>query len=194
VLLSGGIGSGKSTVGELLRARGALVVDADAIGHQVLEPGGEAFTAVAEAWPSVVVEGIIDRSRLAEIVFSDPTELDRLESMTHSAIRRRISEVIAGSTQEVVVVEVPLLTDFMGPGWVRVVVDADVDVRLERLRRRGVDRDDALRRMNVQPDRQVWRTSADFVVDNAADYAALGAQVDALWAWLSDRYLGRTAL
>jgi dephospho-CoA kinase len=114
--------------------------------------------------------------------------------MTHSAIRRRISEVIAGSTQEVVVVEVPLLTDFMGPGWVRVVVDADVDVRLERLRRRGVDRDDALRRMNVQPDRQVWRTSADFVVDNAADYAALGAQVDALWAWLSDRYLGRTAL
>ena len=68
-MLTGGIGAGKSSVGELLRARGALVIDADKVGHQVLEPGGEAFDRVAETWPSVVVNGVIDRRRLADIVF-----------------------------------------------------------------------------------------------------------------------------
>ena len=95
VLLTGGIGAGKSSVGELLRARGALVIDADEIGHQVLEPGGEAFDRVAETWPSVVVDGVIDRRKLADIVFGDPVELRRLEEFTHGAIREKISRTIS---------------------------------------------------------------------------------------------------
>ena len=184
VLLTGGIGAGKSSVGELLRARGALVIDADEIGHQVLEPGGEAFNRVAERWPSVVVNGVIDRRRLADIVFRNPAELERLESFSHAAIRSRIADHIEASQQHIVVVEVPLPTDFMGEGWVRVVVDADRYGRIERLRRRGVHEEDMTRRMNAQPSRRQWLASADMVVDNSGSQEQLMAEVEKLWTEL----------
>ncbi|MGZ8783982.1 MAG: dephospho-CoA kinase [Acidimicrobiia bacterium] len=185
VLLTGGIGAGKSSVGELLLARGALVIDADQVGHQVLESGGEAFERVAETWPSVVVDGMIDRRRLADIVFGDPAELEKLEGFTHAAIRRRIARMIERASEQVIVVEVPLLTDFMGPGWIRVVVDADPDTRTERLRRRGMDGSDASRRMAAQAERADWVAAADVVIDNSLDPDALGAQVDAFWERLA---------
>ena len=185
VLLTGGIGAGKSSVGELLRARGALVIDADSIGHQVLEPGGPAYYRVAETWPSVVVDGAIDRRRLADIVFRDPAELRRLEGFTHVAIRRRITEMIERSTERVVVVEVPLLTDFMGDGWLRVVVDADLDLRKQRLDRRGTEPDDTARRMGNQPTRAEWVAAADVVIDNSGDAEMLRGQVEALWGRLT---------
>jgi dephospho-CoA kinase len=185
VLLTGGIGAGKSTVGELLRARGALVIDADEIGHSVLEPGGEAFNRVAETWPSVVVDGLIDRQLLADIVFHDPHELQRLESFTHEAIRKRIRRMIEASQERVVVVEVPLLTDFMGKGWIRVVVDADPAIRMERLAERGVDEGDAVRRMAAQPDRLSWRAAADILIDNSGGPAELEGRVAVLWRRLT---------
>jgi dephospho-CoA kinase len=183
-LLTGGIGAGKSSVGELLRARGALVINADKVGHRVLEPGGEAFERVSETWPSVVVDGVIDRRRLADIVFRDPAQLQMLEAFTHAAIRQRITDIIKRSSEWVVVVEVPLLTDFMGSGWIRVVVDADPDIRKERLRRRGMKASDAVRRMAAQPVRAEWVAAADVVIDNALDPDALAAQVDTLWEGL----------
>jgi dephospho-CoA kinase len=185
VLLTGGIGAGKSSVGELLRARGALVIDADQIGHQVLEPGGEAFDRVSNTWPSVVVDGVIDRRRLADIVFRDPSELERLESFTHAAIRERIASMIQQAAEQVVVVEVPLLTDFMGEGWLRVVVDTDPEARLQRLRRRGMEEDDASRRIAAQPARTEWVASADVMIDNSVDPEALEIQVGALWGLLT---------
>ena len=185
VLLTGGIGAGKSSVGELLRARGALVIDADAIGHQVLEPGGAAHAQVAETWPSAVVDGVIDRTRLADIVFGDHAELARLEGFTHVAIRRQIAAMIEASTEKVVVVEVPLLADFMGAGWFRVVVDADPDVRMSRLRQRGMHRSDVTRRMSAQPARAAWLASTNAVLENSGDPEALAAQVDALWGKLT---------
>lgn len=186
VLLTGGIGAGKSAVGELLRARGARVIDADEVGHRVLEPGGEAFGSVAEAWPSVVVDGVIDRQRLADIVFADPTELERLQGFTHSAIRQRIASAIERSSEPVVVVEVPLLTDFMGKGWLRVVVDADSATRTERLRARGMDEDDVMRRINAQPSRTQWLGSGDVVLYNSGSQERLLAQVDELWNQLQE--------
>lgn len=185
VLLTGGIGAGKSSVGELLRARGALVIDADEVGHRVLAPGGEAFNRVSETWPSVVVDGVIDRRLLADIVFHDPQELQRLEGFTHVAIRQRISGLIEASSEQVVVVEVPLLTDFMGEGWIRVVVDADSKERVERLHRRGMTGDDTNRRLAAQPNRTQWAASADVVIDNTGDLEALAEQVDVLWAGLT---------
>ncbi len=181
VLLTGGIGAGKSSVGELLRARGALVIDADEIGHQVLEPGGEAFDRVAERWPSVVVDGVIDRSRLADIVFQDRAELERLEDFTHTAIRQSIAGLIAQSTEPVVVVEVPLPTDFMGEGWLRVVVDTDPDVRVDRLLQRGMEAGDVQRRLQAQPTRSEWLATADAIIENSSDARTLEEQVDRWW-------------
>jgi dephospho-CoA kinase len=180
-LLTGGIGAGKSSVGALLRARGALVIDADEVGHQVLEPSGEAYNRVAETWPSVVVDGVIDRRRLADIVFRDRMDLERLEGFTHSAIRQRIAAMIGESSEQVVVVELPLLANFMGKGWRRVVVDAEPDVRTERLIRRDMDENDARQRMDAQPSPGQWLASADLVLDNSGSYEHLVVQVDELW-------------
>ena len=187
VLLTGGIGAGKSTVGEILRARGALVIDADEIGHGVLEFGGEAFNQVAETWPSVVVDGTIDRRLLADIVFHDPQALQRLEGFTHTAIRQRIGNLIEGSHEQVVVVELPLLTDFMGEGWIRVVVDADPTIRMGRLAGRGVDENDVVRRMAAQPDRPSWNAAADVLIDNSGGPAELERRVASLWDHLTTR-------
>jgi dephospho-CoA kinase len=181
ILLTGGIGAGKSVVGELLRARGALVIDADEIGHRVLDPGGACFEAVAATWPSVVVDGVINRGRLADIVFRDPAELERLERFTHVAIRQSIADLIGRSAARVVVVEVPLLTEFMGAGWLRVVVDTDIELRTSRLLGRGMDADDATRRIAAQPSRVEWQAAADVLIDNSGDFDALVQQVDALW-------------
>ena len=97
VIVSGGIGSGKTTVLRLLERLGAVVVEADRIGHEVLEPGGASYDAVATRWPSVVVEGRIERSLLAAIVFSDLEQLALLESLTHPAIRDEIAIRVAAA-------------------------------------------------------------------------------------------------
>src|SRR5665811_1272041 len=121
VLLAGGIGSGKSEVGRLLALLGACVIDADEVGHHVLEPGGESYVSVAAAFPGALMDGAIDRRVLAAEVFADPIRLRLLESLTHPAIRERIHRLVEACDSHVVVVEIPLISDFLGGGWVRVV-------------------------------------------------------------------------
>ena len=185
VLLSGGIGSGKSTAGELLAGLGAMVIDADTVGHVVLEE--EAYGSVARRWPMAVHEGRIDRGRLAEVVFADRRQLAALEELTHPAIRRRIEELIEGADVPAVVVQVPVRGDFLGPGWLRVVVDAPDDVREARLERRGMPAEDIRRRMAAQLPRRQWRQDADYVLDNSGDREHLKRDVDRLWGWLLAR-------
>ena len=187
MLLSGGIGSGKSSVGQLLEARGALLIQADIMGHLVLEPGAEAFDSVAARWPSVVRHGRIDRRELGRTVFAEPDQLAELESYTHPAIRDRIYERLQDAVEATVVVEVPLQGDFLGPGWLQVVVDAPVEVRRDRLIKRGMLPDDVERRMAAQPSPGAWRDAADYVVDNSGRLGVLDTQVALLWDWLSDR-------
>lgn len=167
-------------MGRLLAQRGALVVDADRVGHAVLEPYGEAYAAVRRRWPHVMIEGRVDRAALARVVFTDRAELARLEEVTHPAIRRRIRDMVAGTPHPLVVVEVPLRGDFMGEGWVRVVVDAPDEVRVARLRARGMEEADIMRRMKAQPSRSEWLAWADLVVDNAGDEGQLEREVDRL--------------
>jgi dephospho-CoA kinase len=181
ILLSGGIGSGKSTVGRLLASGGVQVIDADLVGHEVLGPGGGAAEAVGTRWPDVVVKGQVDRSRLAAIVFHDAGELDMLESLTHPVIRARIEQMIGEAD---VAVEVPLLTDFMGEGWTRVVVDASLETRIQRLLFRGMSLEDIERRMGSQPSPDDWLAWADHVLTNDSTEAALAVQVDDLLARL----------
>jgi len=185
ILLAGGIGSGKSEVGRLLALRGACVIDADRVGHEVLKAGGEAFEGVASAFPEVVVAETIDRHLLAAAVFADPMRLRLLESLTHPAIRARIRRRVESCSHSITVVELPLISDFLGPGWLKVVVDAPEEVKLERLVGRGMDLEDVHLRVGAQPTRTEWRRAADFIVDNSGDREALEAEVDRLWDWLS---------
>lgn len=184
VLLSGGIGSGKSAVSRALESRGIVVLDADRAGHEVLEPGGEAFDSVVSRWPEVLVDGRIDRRALGRVVFGNPDTLAELETYTHPAIRARLDRSVASLDSREVVVEMPLPKDFMGPGWLRVVVDSPDAVRIQRLRDRGMDSDEIESRMASQPTRQEWRDIADYVVDNSGDRADLDAEVSALLEWM----------
>lgn len=179
LILSGGIGSGKSAVAALFSARGIPVIHADMIGHAVLEPEGEAFPTVSAWWPEVVVDGTIDRSRLAAIVFRDPQALKELESMTHPAIVARIlNQVEAASDAELVVVELPVLLPLLDEGWTRVVVDAPLDTRRERLAGRGMESADIEARLAAQPSRDEWKKAADFVIDNTGSLEDLEAEVE----------------
>jgi dephospho-CoA kinase len=139
------------------------VIDADRVGHRVLEPAEKAFALVAERWPEVLHDGVIDRGRLADIVFSDPAQLRELESLTHPAIFGTIRDDLEGF-DGVAVVEVPILGDHLD--WPRIVVDAPDDLRLERVIARGMGREDAQRRMTSQPSREQWLAAADLVIPN----------------------------
>lgn len=187
MVLSGGIGAGKTMAAELMAARGIPVIHADSIGHKVLEPEGEAFAAVAAEWPEVVIGGRIDRARLAAIVFEDPGALTRLESMTHPPILARIINLVAAEGDaELVVVELPLLLPLLGDGWTRVVVDAPPGVRRQRLRDRGMVDADIEARMASQPSPEQWRAAADHVIDNSGTMADLESEIEMLLAKLTN--------
>jgi dephospho-CoA kinase len=187
VVLCGGIGSGKSTAGKLLGAAGAEVIDADEVGHRVLEPAGVAFGAVAARWPQVVVDGVIDRSALGRIVFADPGQLGELEAITHPAIRSAILSRLTEAAAAVTVVEIPLLRHFLGEGWQRAVVDCPDDVRRKRLLARGMTTADISQRMASQPSREDWLEAADFVIDNSGSVEELEKEVERFLAALMQR-------
>ncbi|MDH5372893.1 MAG: dephospho-CoA kinase [Acidimicrobiia bacterium] len=178
IALLGGIGSGKSTVGRLLADLGAYVVDADSLGHAAL--AGAAKDEVAREWPEVLVDDVIDRARLATIVFGDLEQLRRLESITHPHIRSRIAELVGESDVAVVVVELPVISGMLEGRWLQVVVDVPDHLRLGRLIRRGMSKFDAQARMNSQPSRAEWLAAADFVIDNSGGESQLIPQMHAL--------------
>ncbi len=178
-MVSGGIGVGKSAVGDALARRGVTVIDADHVGHEVLAPGSPAADEVGRRWPEVVDAGVVDRRALGRVVFADAEALEALESITHGAIRDEIGRRIEG-VAGLVAVEIPLLRDLMGDGWLRVVVDAPEEVRIERLRRRGLDNDEIEARMASQPSRAEWLAAADLVIDNSGELADLEPQIDRL--------------
>jgi dephospho-CoA kinase len=180
-LLTGGIGSGKSTAAGVFTALGARVVSADEAGHRVLEPGGAAERRVAERWPGAVRSGRIDREILGGIVFSDPAQRRELEAITHPAIRELVSAEVAAATGPLVLLEVPLPVDPLGSGWPRIVVDAPDRVRTGRLVARGMDPDEIARRMAAQPSREEWLAIADHVLDNGGDLVQLERECRRVW-------------
>jgi len=181
-LLTGGIGSGKTTVREMLEARGAETIDADTIGHAVLEPGGAAHDAVATRWPEVVDDGIIDRKKLAQIVFNDRGELRDLEAISHPAITETLRQRIRDSDSDLIVVELSVPRDFLGVGSSRTIVaDLDVNIRKDRLIQRGMDPDEIDRRLAAQPDRDGWVDRGGWVVCTEGSLSDVEQRVDRLW-------------
>jgi dephospho-CoA kinase len=202
--LTGGIGSGKSTVSSLLAARGAVIVDADAITRDLQRPGMPVLEAIVERFGTEVLapDGSLDRPALATVVFGDPDALADLNRLVHPAVGVAIAEAIAASagTDDVVVLDVPLLVESPKPrddlaGVL--VVDCPVDVAVERVvRDRGMAEADARARIARQATREQRLARADHVIDNSGPPDALPALVDEAWAWigtLPDRGAGEAA-
>lgn len=189
--LTGGIGSGKSTVAALLAERGAIVLDADALAREVVEPGRPAFHAVVERFGSEVLteEGTLDRAALAGVVFRDERARKDLEAITHPAIGAAFTERVRSFPDHaIVVMDVPLLVEADRRSYdVTVVVEAPRETRLDRLEQRGLSRADAEARMANQASDEQRRAVADLLIDNGGDQAALRREVDRVWAALEER-------
>jgi dephospho-CoA kinase len=193
--LTGGIGAGKSTVAELLAARGAVVVDADQVARAVVEPGEPALTKLVERFGDSILDGDgrLDRTALAKIAFADDESRRALEAITHPAINEEFTRRVAEAPNDaIVVLDVPLLAESeqarKRPYETVIVVEAPREVRLARLEARGVDRADAEARMNAQAGDEERRELATYVVDNGDDRAALERQIDEIWADLDRRH------
>jgi dephospho-CoA kinase len=188
--LTGGIGSGKSTVSARLADLGARVIDADAITREVQQPGTEVFATIVERFGDGVVaaDGTLDRPALAAIVFADPDELKALNDIVHPAVGVEIAERMAeaAGTDDVVVLDVPLLVESGRNDMAAlVVVDLDPEVAVRRLvEHRGFTEEDARARISRQASREDRLAKADRVLDNSGSVEDLLAQVDAAWPWI----------
>ncbi len=184
--LTGGIGSGKSAVGRLFEERGIVVVDTDAIAHELTTPGGTAIPAIrAEFGDSVITaEGALDRAAMRGIVFADPAARKRLEAILHPMIRAESDRRVAAADSPYVILMVPLLVE---SGIYRerckriAVVDCAVDTQIARvMARNGLSRTEVERIIAAQASREQRRTAADDLIDNDGDIAALAPQIDQL--------------
>lgn len=185
--LTGGIGSGKSTVAGWLADSGARVLDADRLARAVVEPGTPGLEQVVARFGTDVLapDGALDRAALGRVVFADPAARQDLEGITHPLIARETADWLAGLPDGAVAVhDVPLLVELgYAPRYhLVVVVGADEQVRRERLvHGRGMDEREATSRIRAQADDAARRAVADAWLDNAGDQSALREQVDRLW-------------
>jgi dephospho-CoA kinase len=197
--LTGGIGSGKSTVSAMLADHGAVVIDADAITRELQEPGTEVFTAMVDRFGQHIVaaDGSLDRQAVADMVFNDPDALADLNAIVHPAVGLEIANrlaaaadapVPAGATAPIVVLDVPLLVETGRTDMAAViVVDTHPDVQMHRLvNQRGLDAADAAARMARQATRQQRLDRADHVIDNTSDLDHLRAETDRVWTQLCE--------
>jgi dephospho-CoA kinase len=191
--LTGGIGSGKTTVTDELERLGAVIVDSDVLAREVVAAGTEGLAAVVAAFGPEVLgpDGEMDRAKVAEIVFHDPDARATLNAIVHPRVRERAAELIRAAGPEAIVVQaVPLLVEvgLANAFDVVVVVDVDPEVALDRLvHGRGMDPADARARIAAQADRATRLAAADVVLDNSGDRDAIRARVQELWADLTKR-------
>ena len=191
--LTGGIASGKSLVSARLAALGAVIVDADVLAREVVEPGTPALAAIAKHFgPSVIRDdSSLDRPALGAIVFADLQERETLNAITHPAVWKRAKELFAAAAPDAIVVyDVPLLVEGSKDRQLDfdliVVVNASTDTRLHRLMElRGMTREEAMHRLNSQASDAERLAVADLVIENGGSVEETIEQVDALWATAS---------
>ncbi|MFE2379343.1 dephospho-CoA kinase [Streptomyces sp. NPDC059398] len=191
--LTGGIGAGKSEVSRLLVSYGAVLIDADRIAREVVEPGTPGLAAVVEAFGTSVLasDGTLDRPALGTIVFADPERLATLNSIVHPLVGARSAELEGlAQADSVVIHDVPLLTENgLAPLYdLVVVVDASPQTQLDRLvGLRGMQESEARARMAAQATREQRREIADLVIDNDGPLDGLEPQVRSVWEQLTAR-------
>ncbi|MFH8343226.1 dephospho-CoA kinase [Streptomyces sp. NPDC018045] len=191
--LTGGIGAGKSEVSRLLASYGAVIVDADKIAREVVEPGTPGLVAVTAEFGEDVLtaDGTLDRPKLGAIVFNDPKKLQALNAIVHPLVGARSAELEAAAGPDAVVVhDVPLLTENgLAPLYdLVIVVDATPSTQLDRLvRLRGMAESEAKARMEAQAAREKRLAIADLVIDNDGPLDALEPQVRKVWQHLRER-------
>jgi dephospho-CoA kinase len=198
VVLTGGIGTGKSSVSSRLAERGAVIVDADEVVKHLQQPGQAVYQAMVERWGPDVVgpDGELNRQAIAELVFGESeqhkAELKALNEMVHPAVRAEMTRQAdeQADTDRVVVLDLPLIVE--GDAEKRgakatIVVDCPPELAVDRLvAHRGFDAEDARARMAAQMSREDRLALADFVIDNGGDVAQLEAEVERCWTWLAD--------
>lgn len=188
--LSGGIGSGKSTVAKMFGELGAVIIDADAIAREVLEPGQFGYESVLQAFGDSVLDnsGNIDRKKLAEIVFQDQSQLAALESIVHPAVIARVAQIRESLPDSAVVIyDTPLLVEKQLQNQFDkvVIVTADESVRKERLLHRGLERLDIDARIANQATDSQRAQVADFVITNNESIDQLRDNVSQVWQQIS---------
>ena len=186
--LTGGIGSGKSSVAQLLLSRGAIVIDSDAIARELQAAGSPLLEQLVDRFGDVLNhDGSLDRAKLASIVFPSPENVKALNAIMHPAIGKEMSERLEAqrATNNVVVLDIPLLVENPRKGLSGVVVvDVDPEVAIQRVvEHRGMNADDVRARIARQSTREQRREIADQVIDNAGTLDDLERQVDSVWNW-----------
>ncbi len=193
--LTGNAASGKSSVAQLLAARGATIIDADVLARIAVEPGTPAHRAIVARWGKKMLlpDGTLDRAALRHVVFAEPAELEALNAIVHPAVAKLRDHELAAANKRgdrIVICDIPLLFEkkLQSDYDVIVLVDAPKEVRLERLTtRRGMPHDDAMHMIAAQMPAELKRAQADYIIENDSDQRSLSRSVDEVWAALEAR-------
>jgi dephospho-CoA kinase len=191
--LTGGIGSGKSTVSAEFARRGAIVIDADLVVRELQSPGGAVLAAMVEHFGDTILaaDGTLNRQAVADIVFNDPEQLKALNAIVHPKVGEEIDGRIEAQRQSdnVVILDVPLLVEskaYETEGII--VVDTDPEIAVQRLVEfRGFNADDARARMKLQATREERRAVAAFIVPNDGTQEDLMTHIEECWIWIQSK-------
>ncbi len=191
--LTGGIGSGKSTVSSEFARRGAVVIDADLVVRELQSPGGAVLAAMVEHFGDTILaaDGTLNRQAVADVVFNDPDQLKALNAIVHPKVGEEIDGRIEAQRESdnVVILDVPLLVEskaYETEGII--VVDTDPEIAVERLvESRGFNADDARARMKLQATREERRAVAAFIVPNDGSQEELMTHIDKCWDWIQTK-------
>jgi dephospho-CoA kinase len=190
VALTGGIGSGKSTVGEMFSQMGAVVVDSDQIARDVIERGTKGFDSLVSAFgDGILKNGQVDRSAIAELVFSDAAKRKQLEEITHPLIRESFSKILSSlPIDSIVINQIPLLFESKGDYRFDHIITISVseEIRAERLRKRGLSSVQINQRLKAQASDTDRESIAHSIIVNDADESSLLKQVESIWQKLQN--------
>jgi dephospho-CoA kinase len=195
VALTGGIGSGKSTVGQIFAQLGATVIDSDQLARDVMERGSIGFNeVVAKFGDEILKNGEIDRQILASLIFKDPVKRSELEQITHPLIRKAFAKVVSSASPDSIVInQIPLLVESSHDYKFDhvITVSASESIRSERLIKRGLTNDQIKQRMGAQATDQMREAIADSVIVNEKNEQELTDQVEKIWEQLLSKNMGK---
>ena len=190
VALTGGIGVGKSTVASIFSNKGAATVNVDEVGHSILKSGTDAYQEIVEMFGEGILfdEGEIDRSSLGKIVFESPNKLAQLEAITHPSINKALNRILKEESAAVVILDMAILVEkplaiLSGRPLYRkvIVVESDMEIRMERLFERGLDKEEIISRVNSQANDQERRKVADLIIENNNSLSDLKIKAETAW-------------